>query len=260
MAAIVLKSHHESTVGRAALVREATGFPTYGGLALNSFVSGGLDVDAAEVALALGARIIWLPTLSSPAHVRLFGRADQGWTDPARSPAALPIGARTVSMSSKAARAALKHLCGLVATSDAVLASGHADARTIAAVAGFATSAGARFVITHPEYEVPGLTVSHQASLAIEHRAIVFERCAYVSSPRAQHQVPPARVAAGIRATGGAARNVLASDLGQPANPAYPDGLLAFATALTHERITRAQARSMLTVTPRRVLGISAGT
>ena len=257
MAAIVLKSHHESTVGRAALVREATGFPTYGGLVLNSFVSGGLNVGAAEAALALGARVISLPTLSSPAHTRRFGRAELGWTDPARSPAAIPTPVPNVALGTKVARAALERICRAVAREDALLASGHADARTITFVARVAASAGARFLVTHPGYAVPNLSLETQRRLANEYSDVVFERCAYVTSVLAPQPLSAARVAAGIVATGGAVRNVLASDLGQPGSPAYPDGLLSFAIALADAGIPAAEIRTMLCATPRRLLAIS---
>jgi hypothetical protein len=64
MRAIVLKSHVESTVGRAASVAAATGLEVHGGLVLNAFASGGVDPEAVELSLQLGARVIWMPTVA----------------------------------------------------------------------------------------------------------------------------------------------------------------------------------------------------
>lgn len=61
----VLKAHEGSTAERAALIgRQATG-----GIVLNSPV-GGANPDGVEVAARLGARVVWLPTISSPAHIQ----------------------------------------------------------------------------------------------------------------------------------------------------------------------------------------------
>lgn len=67
----VLKAHEGSTVERAALAaqREQTaGIEVVGGVVLNSPV-GGANADAVEVAARLGGRVVWMPTVSAPAHV-----------------------------------------------------------------------------------------------------------------------------------------------------------------------------------------------
>ncbi len=259
MQAIVLKSHHESTVGRAALARETTGFGVFGGLVLNSFVSGGLDPAVVEAALALGARVIWLPTLSSSAHIRAFGRTEMGWTDRTRDPATVPATVRPVSLRSEAARSALRRICDLTARAGAILASGHAEAGAIGVVGAMARDAQARFLVTHPEYRVPHLTLSAQRRLATELPNVVFERCAYVTSPASPHSVRLQTIANGIRTTGGPARNVIASDLGQAANAPYPTGLLAFANALMAAGLAIGDVRTMLRITPGRLLGLGEG-
>lgn len=60
----VLKAHEGSSAERAALL----GDEAVGGVVLNSPV-GGANPDAVAVAAALGARVAWLPTISSPAHI-----------------------------------------------------------------------------------------------------------------------------------------------------------------------------------------------
>ena len=67
----VLKAHEGSTVERAVLAArrgEATGVEVYGGIVLNSPV-GGANPDAVEVAARLGGRVVWMPTVSAPAHI-----------------------------------------------------------------------------------------------------------------------------------------------------------------------------------------------
>ena len=60
----VLKAHEGSSAERAQLL----GDETVGGVVLNSPV-GGANPDAVAVAAALGARVVWLPTISAPAHI-----------------------------------------------------------------------------------------------------------------------------------------------------------------------------------------------
>jgi hypothetical protein len=59
----VLKAHEGSSADRAQLL----GPEVVGGVVLNSTI-GGANPDAVEVAARLGARVVWLPTISSPAH------------------------------------------------------------------------------------------------------------------------------------------------------------------------------------------------
>lgn len=61
----VLKAHEGSTAERASLCGEGA----LGGIVLNSPV-GGANPDAVEVNARLGGRIVWMPTVSSPAHIR----------------------------------------------------------------------------------------------------------------------------------------------------------------------------------------------
>jgi len=59
----VLKAHEGSTAERALLV----GGGAIGSIVLNSPV-GGANPDAVKVAAAYGARVVWMPTISSRAH------------------------------------------------------------------------------------------------------------------------------------------------------------------------------------------------
>ncbi len=67
----VLKAHEGSTVERAVLAgqRDATaGVTVIGWIVLNS-PAGGANPDAVEVAARLGGRVVWMPTISAPAHI-----------------------------------------------------------------------------------------------------------------------------------------------------------------------------------------------
>lgn len=257
MSAIVLKSHHESTVGRAALACAAADFRVYGGLVLNRFVSGGLQPDVVEASLELGARIIWLPTLSSVAHTATFGHTNRLWTDPDREPPVTPDHLPPIHLEDSKARQALQRICQLVAREDAVLASGHVGEWEILLAGGLAQKARARFLVTHPEYRVPGLSPERQRAAAVALPQAFFERCSYVAFSAVEQPTMVGRIVEGIAATGGPSRNLISSDLGQPASPAYPDGLMAFGHALVGAGMAPDEVGTMMTDTPRTVLGLA---
>src|SRR5512140_486648 len=66
MRAVILKSHVTSTADRAAIAEAAVGgrVRVFGGIVLNRAV-GGLNADAVAATLALGGRVVWLPTTSA---------------------------------------------------------------------------------------------------------------------------------------------------------------------------------------------------
>ena len=79
--AIVIKGHHCSTVARAALCNaynrmafDSNSFVMYGGLVLNYEV-GGLNPQAVQTALEMGAKVIWLPTVDAENDCRKHGRS-----------------------------------------------------------------------------------------------------------------------------------------------------------------------------------------
>src|SRR5439155_2748984 len=75
LGAILIKSHQNSTVERAYLVSKVVpGVKVFGGLVLNETV-GGFNLAAVRLALALGAKQIWMPTRSARNHRRHHGES-----------------------------------------------------------------------------------------------------------------------------------------------------------------------------------------
>jgi len=153
-------------------------------------------------------------------------------------------------------RIALQAICRRVARADGVLASGHVDGRFLAGIARIAGEAGVRLLITHPDYLVPALSLSEQVALVEEFPWVMLERAAYVASSGSPRPVPIVQIAEAIRATG-VRRNVVSSDLGQPRNPPYPDGLAAFVGHLRQAGFTRSELMTMLIEGPANLIGLS---
>ena len=94
-------------------------------------------------------------------------------------------------------------------------------------------------VVTHPEFTSQDLSIADQRALA--ERGALLERC--FTTPHTG-KCTWEHVYEGIRATG-AERNLLSTDLGQPANPPVEDGLALFADRLLEGGFSEEEIRTM---------------
>jgi hypothetical protein len=230
----VLKGHMEPTVGRARVAAEGRGLAVYGGIVLNSAV-GGLNPRAVEASLALGARVVWMPTLDARAHpdgvlVRPFPHAPRYGVPPLEP----------------AAEEAVREICALVAAADAVLATGHLSGIEIDWLLPAARAAGVeRFLVTHASFTVPGLDGGTAHGLAREG--------AYIEVTAFQLLHQPGMTAdalASFISEVGPERCILSSDAGQPDSPAPPEALRELVTALQAEGLDEETVEAMASRIP----------
>ena len=253
MAAVLIKSHHTLTADRAAVAeaavaqdavakdtsadRVAGGIHAYGGLALNEAV-GGLNPAAVEVALAMGARQIWMPTRDA-AH----GRAQQG----------LPGGISILDQDG-ALHPLIGEILALIRDAGAILGTGHLSVGEIAVLVHQARAMRLRrIVITHPECRLSWMEVEAQRALAAD--GVYFERCYLNALPGSAAEVSMAEMAAHIRAVG-VASTVLSTDLGRAGAPPPVEGMRAYLGALAAEGFTVDELRRMAGENPAYLLGL----
>ncbi len=73
MKAVLLKSHVVLTADRAAIAENVVGgIRVFGGLSLNSEI-GGFNVEAIDIAIRMGDKMIWMPTYSAQNIVQRNG-------------------------------------------------------------------------------------------------------------------------------------------------------------------------------------------
>lgn len=162
--AIVIKGHHCGTVARASLcnaynrtVHGDNSFYMYGGLVLNR-EAGGLNEQAVQTALRMGAKIIWLPTVDAENEYRKRGKT----------------GGIRMTDSRGNLLPELLDIFSLIKAYDAVLATGHISPEEIRCVVDGARNAGVRkIVITHPEYWVVDLSLAQQKALLEDYGVIL---------------------------------------------------------------------------------------
>jgi hypothetical protein len=236
----VLKGHCESTVGRAAAAGKGRRIAVYGGVVLNQVV-GGINPAAVAAALALGGRVVWLPTVDARAH-----RAAALSHPPSCTPV-LGEGPSYVAPPLDASAAEpLRTVFRLVAGADAVLATGHLGAGELEWVVTEALASGVRrLLLTHPSFTVPAMSAAQTRALC--ERGAVAEVTAY----QLLHQpgCDAARLAAFVRAVG-PEHCLLSSDAGQPASPPAPQALERLVDALAAEGVDRGALRAMAGDTP----------
>lgn len=152
LAGLVLKSHEYPTQPLAwALDDEFSDIAVYGGVALDWGV-GGLNPEAVEVALRIGASIVWMPTFDA-----------QHWRT--ERPGAWHSAQPGISVLDEAGQ--LLPVChdilDAIEGHDAVLASGHLSPPETDVLLSAALARGIRSVITHASFWTP---VELQRSIA----------------------------------------------------------------------------------------------
>lgn len=243
-AALVLKSHDHPTAALAHVVSQTVaGIRVFGGICCDREV-GGVNPAAVEAALRLGAKLVWLPTLSSHQDVVNGVAARLGLP---------PVGLRVIDDEGHLTPETLEVL-DLVAEFEAVLATGHVSAAEHLAVARAFAGRG-RMVVTHATEELAGPNLSTAQCVELADLGAIIELCAMTClGALATRSV--AEVGSTIAAVG-PARCTLATDYGQKANPRPAAGLASFLDALWTEGMAEADLRRMACDNPARLLGLA---
>ena len=173
--AIVIKTHQGTTMDRAYLCNrhnriihgDSNDFTMYGGIVMNRVV-GGINPRAVEVALKLGAKVVWLPTQSAENHIRKLHGDMKNLVEVIRDGKPVPE---------------LKDIFRLVNEYDVVLATAHLTPEESFIVVEAARNAGVRkIVVTHPEWWLVGMSPEDQIRMVRDYD-VILERC-YAQSER----------------------------------------------------------------------------
>lgn len=235
----VLKGHCEPTTGRAATCDGRFRTSVYGGIVLNASV-GGFEPAAVAAALALGARIVWLPTLDAREH-QARGLPQPPGREPAR------LACPPVDGSSEGA---IRQILALVADADAVVATGHLSTVECAWIVRAARAGGVRrILLTHPTYVLPAMSPAEVEELCS------LGAVAEITWYQLRHGGDAGALAALARKLG-PERCVLSSDAGQPDSPAPPAALKELVERLVAAGLDEQQAQAMASETPERLISL----
>lgn len=255
--AIVVKSHHHSTATDVLAVErhgldELPATDVFGGIALNGAV-GGLNPMAVDLALQLGGRIVWFPTISSPKHI-----------DHHREHPDLRFPKATIQVRKEAPidvldeRGKLKpevyEILELIRDADVILASGHMAPDRITAVFEAAREVGVkRMLVNHPNFVIEAAL--EDARRWVELGAMIEHSLCMYDEASTFHNWDVDVLIEWIEAVG-PERSVLGSDLGQVENPLPSESFAKIVQRLLDrgqpeaaiERMVRGNAATLLGV------------
>lgn len=253
--AFVLKDHNFPTMMSADLVEKhlgKAGVKVYGGIVLNDAV-GSLNIRAVDVACAMGAKIVWMPTISTENHMANEAR---GLKFPSSYGMRLQEKPLVYVNAQGELDSRVMDILRYLAGTDVIVATGHGSLAEVDALVHAAYAAGVKkILVNHPFYMVgAGLAdMKRWAALGayIELNATVFV-------PDSLLGVIPMDRAAEIIREVGPAQLVIDSDYGQKNNGCPVDGLKKFIGLLLNQyQIGEADIVRMIKDNPAALLGLA---
>ena len=240
--ALLYKDHFYLGVSHAMILEKLfpeTGVKLYSGIALNN-ASGGINPHAVNHAINIGAKIVWMPTLSAANHLaaasgdaKSFPKTAKKMLDP------IPLSA--LDANGKLSDAT-KQVLDLIAAGDIILAGGHLPASELHLVFAEAKKRGVKkMLVNHPTYIV-GCTDEDirqmvRIGVYMEHSICMFvEGKAYHYGPdKLAHLIEVA----------GVDHTVLCSDHGLTGSPRPIEGYRSIVRQLLDLQFSQADIRAM---------------
>ena len=256
--AIVVKSHHHSTVMDVLALGERAGANgsaarVFGGIVLNSAV-GGLNPHAVDLALKMGGRVVWFPTIGSPQHIA-HHKAHPNLKFPKLDVKLQPERPVDVFGEDGKLKPEVHRILESIADADAILASGHMSPASITAVFEAAREKGVRrMLVNHPNFVIEASydDARHWVGLGalIEHSLCMYDEASSF------YHWDLETLLKWIEAVG-AEHSTLGSDLGQKANPLPTESFRKIVNGLLDRGMPERDVRRMVADNPRDLLGAS---
>ncbi|MBU2260960.1 MAG: hypothetical protein KKF02_03450 [Proteobacteria bacterium] len=249
MRAILLKNHYFETASRAQIASDIADFPVFGGIALN-LTNGGLNKHAVKMALKIGAKQVWMPTVHSQYFVKNKSHVANLATE---------IGADVEGISlvkeDGSLRDELYEIFDLIKEADAILATGHVTKEEAKIAVSEAAKRGVKkIIVTHPaatfvHYSVDDMReILDLGATFLEHTWNDVTR--QVSHPLEIH------VLFDVIKSIGARHCIMSTDAGQWLNPPAAQQMGIYIKEALKSGIPAQDIRTMVTDNPARVLGI----
>lgn len=232
-----------------SLDRDFPEIRVFGGIVLNRWV-GGLNSDAVASALILGGKMIWMPTYHSWTHLKVQGKP---------LPNSAPKGLSGVEgtpirvLDEGELLPEVTEILDLIAKSDAILGTGHLSFDEIKPLVTMAKERHVdKILITHAEWNPPGLSIQEQRWLVDEGASIEHS---FTPCMPCYMRINPDKIAEAVRAVG-SENCVMSTDFGQLFNPHPIEGMRMFIQTMLRSGLTRKEVVAMTIETPSTLLGI----
>ena len=241
--ALLYKDHFYLGVSHAMILEKLfpeTGVKLFSGIALNN-ASGGINPHAVNHAINIGARIVWMPTLSAANHIEKAATEAKSFPKTAKKMLD-PIPLSALDANGKLSDAT-KQVLDLIAEGDIILAGGHLPASELHLVFAEAKTRGVKkMLVNHPTYVV-GCTDEDIRQMVRMGVYMEHSICMFVEGKA--HKYGPDKLAHLIEVAG-VDHTVLCSDLGLQGSPRPIDGYRGIVRQLLDLQFSEADIRQMI--------------
>ncbi|MEW6660885.1 MAG: DUF6282 family protein [Bacillota bacterium] len=249
MAGILIKSHVTVTADRAQTAGQAAGVQVFGGVALNLPV-GGINPHAVEIAIRLGAKKVWMPTIHAAEFLSRQG--DVPMLQSILRPGLLGL---TVLADDGSVLPEVDEVLDLAAKNGLAVGTGHLSVKESMVLVSRAKALGVKnIVVTHPLATFVNFSISELKEI-LEKGATMLEHNFNDMTPVVAHPIQPLWFAQAIKATGAAAC-IMCSDGGQAENPRPVEMLRRFIRLMLRQGISEKEIKLMVCDNPARVLNL----
>ena len=253
--ALLYKDHFYLGVSHALILEKLfpqTGVKLFSGIALNN-ASGGINPHAVNHAINIGAKIVWLPTLSAANH--LAALAGEAKTFPKTARKMLdPIPLSAMDQNGRLSDDT-KQVLDLIAEGDIILAGGHLPAAELHVVFAEAKQRGVKkMLVNHPTYIV-GCSDEDIRQLVALGVYMEHSICMFVEGKA--HKYGPDKLAHLIEVAG-VDHTVLCSDLGLQGSPRPIEGYRQIVRQLLDLQFAEADIRTMTSRNAAKLLNLAA--
>ena len=249
MRALLVKNHFVITAGQASMASDEVDFPVFGGIALNLPV-GGLNIHAVDMALKLGAKQVWLPTL----HARKFV---QHKSHVAHLAGGIREDVEGIYLLNDdgSLKEELLPIFELIAENDAILGTGHVSVEEAKVVVREATKRGVkRILVTHPLASFCSYRVEDMKEM-LDLGATYLEHTYNDVTRQVSHPIKLEDLYNGIKAMG-PKHCIMSTDAGQWLNPVPTQQMGIYIKDMLDFGISERDIRTMVSDNPAQILGL----
>lgn len=253
--ALLIKDHYYSATPVTSILNKHFSHlkvTLLSGIPLNN-QSGGLNIYAVEHGIALGAKLVWMPTFASKNHIA-HHKNDANFQFPNTKKAMLAPKPLTVLDDDGQLLPEVLPILDMVAEHDVVLSSGHLHISEIWPLFEEAQRRGVkRLLCNHPTFVVDA-TLADISRLTGMGVYVEHSMCMFAENSKFRFY-EPSTLKALIEAAG-VDRTILGSDLGQAGNPRLVDGFLNVIEICLDLGYTEAQVRKMVSSNAAQLVGL----
>jgi hypothetical protein len=249
MRGILIKNHYFETASRARMASDIAEFNVFGGIVLN-LTNGGLNKHAVRMALKLGAKQVWMPTVHAQYFVQNKSHVANLATEIGSDVEGIYLLNEDGSLKEE-----LYPIFDLIVEFDAILATGHVTKEEAKVAVKEAANRGVkRIMVTHPAATFVHYSVDDMKEI-LDLGATYLEHTWNDVTRQVSHPLEIKTLVEVIK-TMGASNNIMSTDAGQWLNPPAAQQMGIYIKEMLKAGISEKDVRTMVADNPAQMLGL----